>query len=109
MTNEVGEAMEMLLSGETINANEAKKIGLIDKIIIQKNLIKESIKFLRKIINNSPIAIANTIKAVNSNSQDIINHLENEKKLFKKTFISEDSKEGINAFLNKRKAKFKGE
>ena len=102
-------AMKMLLSGEIINANEAKKIGLIDAIINQKNLIKESIKFLKKIINNSPIAIANTIKAVNSNSQDIINHLENEKKLFKKTFLSEDSKEGINAFLKKRQAKFKGE
>ena len=101
-------AMKMLLSGEILDAVKAKEIGLIDDVFESKELINESIKFLNNIIQNSPVAISNTIKSINSDKNQVKNFLKNERKLFEKTFSSLDCKEGIDAFLNKRKPKFKG-
>ena len=101
-------AMKMLLSGEILDAVKAKEIGLIDDVFESKELINESIKFLNNIIQNSPVAISNTIKSIKSDKNQVKDFLKNERKLFEKTFSSLDCKEGIDAFLNKRKPKFKG-
>jgi enoyl-CoA hydratase len=100
-------AMELLLSGKTINAVEAKDLGLINYIIKPQDLLSVSWNLMDNILHNSPQAIKSIISCVNafySYNADAFNTEINE---FEKCFGEPDFFEGTNAFLSKRLPDFK--
>jgi enoyl-CoA hydratase len=101
-----GVACKMLLSGEIIDSSEAFRIGLVDKIA--DDLDAEVDKISLKISKNSPNAISKTLESINKGlDSNIKTGLLIERDLFAQTFEDSDSKEGMDAFINKRKPKFK--
>ena len=99
-------ALELLLTGEVINAEKAYKIGLVNTLV-EKNLLEEVFSLCIKINLNSANAIANTLKSVfKGYNMDIDNALSIESSNFKKSFEHDDSQKGLNAFLKKTKPKF---
>lgn len=104
-----GKALEMMLTGGIINANEALSIGLVNKVVSQESLYQESNKIMSKIIQQAPIAIANIIRAVNSAENCEENGYQTETNGFMNCCGTADFKEGTSAFLQKRKPEFKGE
>jgi enoyl-CoA hydratase len=104
-----GRAMEMIMSAAMIDAETAKNYGLVNHVVPQAELIEFTKGIASKIAKNSPIAISNAIAAVNANYKEGVNGYEIEIKNFGKSFGTADFKEGTTAFLEKRKAEFKGE
>lgn len=103
-----GRAMELIMSAGMIPADEAYRIGLVNHVVPQAELIEFTKSVAQKIMKNSPVAIGKAIEAVNANFTDGINGFETEIKNFGKCFGTGDFKEGTTAFLEKRKADFKG-
>ncbi len=103
-----GRAMEMIMSATMIDAETAKNYGLVNHVVPQAELIEFTKGIATKIAKNSPVAISNAIAAVNANFKDGVNGYEIEIKNFGKSFGTADFKEGTTAFLEKRKAEFKG-
>ena len=101
-----GKAMEMIMTARMINADEALKVGLVNYVVAQEELLPLAIKLATKIIQNSPLAIASAIKAVNAGFKDGVNGYDKEIKQFGKCFGTNDFTEGTTAFLEKRKANF---
>ena len=97
-------AIDLLVSGKIINAEEAYRIGLVNKIFDQDNLIDEIMNLTRLINQNSPNAIANTLSSIYYGNSE--KGYDNEAKIFKDSFKHNDSKVGIAAFINKHKPKF---
>ncbi|XP_034261782.1 enoyl-CoA hydratase, mitochondrial [Pantherophis guttatus] len=110
LTRAVGKslAMEMVLTGERISAQEAKLAGLVSKVCPVEKLLDEAIGCGEKIARHSKLVAAMAKEAVNAAFELTLaegNRLE--KRLFHATFATEDRKEGMNAFVEKRDAKFK--
>lgn len=103
-----GKAMEMITTAGMINAQEAKSYGLVNHVVPQAELLTFCNEIAQKIIKNSPVAIAYAIKAVNANYKDGTDGYQTEIKGFGECFGTNDFKEGTTAFLEKRKAEFKG-
>ena len=104
-----GIALELLLSGKMISANEAKEIGLVNLVVPQEKLMETCIKLANKMTKNGPIALLKTISAVNDGFDiPLQNALELEAKQFGEIFESEDKTEGLSAFVSKRKPNFNG-
>jgi len=104
-----GKAMEMLFTGDMIDANEALRIGLINRILPQEELLPELEKIMVRIIKKSPLIMRYTIQAVNNGlCMTLKDGLALEANLFSMCANSEDMREGTDAFLNKRKPVFKG-
>lgn len=103
-----GRAMEMIMTAGMISAEEAKNYGLVNHVVSQDELLDFTYGIAQKIMRNSPTAISQAIKAVNANFEDGVNGFQTEIKSFGKCFGTEDFKEGTTAFLEKRKAEFKG-
>lgn len=103
-----GRAFEMILTAGMVSAQEAYRIGLVNHLVPQIELISFCNGIATNILKNSPLAIAQAIKAVNANFKDGVNGYETEIKAFGKCFGTNDFKEGTTAFLEKRKADFKG-
>jgi len=105
-----GMAMEILLGAENITADEACRIGLVNKVVSLRELIPSVEKLATSIIKNAPIAIAATIDSVNSSfEKSMMQGLAYEQKEFSKLFTSKDTKEGLSAFVEKRSPNFTGE
>ena len=102
-----GIAMELILSANVINVERGEKVGLLNHITSQENLLSFSTDLAKKIISNSSSAIAASIKCINSNFKDGENGYLTEISEFSNCFQSEDFIEGTNAFIKKRKANFK--
>lgn len=111
LTRAVGKAlaMEMVLTGKFISAEEAFQAGLVNKIVPVEVLLKETVKLAASIASKSPIATRLAKESVNKAFETTLDEgLQFERKNFYLTFASEDQKEGMAAFIEKRKAEFKG-
>ncbi|RMB63444.1 enoyl-CoA hydratase [Dokdonia sinensis] len=103
-----GRAMEMIMTAGMIDATVALDYGLINHLVPQDELITLAEKLASKIMRNSPVAIAVAIGAVNAGFKDGVNGYEAEIEAFGNCFGTDDFTEGTTAFLEKRKANFKG-
>ena len=101
-------AMELVLSGSTISAEEALNYGLVSKVVPLKDLDKETIALAENIANKSlPILILAKEAILRSFESTLSEGMINERRLFQSTFELEDRQEGMMAFLEKRSPKFK--
>ncbi|TKC12514.1 enoyl-CoA hydratase [Pedobacter polaris] len=103
-----GRAIEMIATADMITAENAAKIGLVNEVVPLTELISKAEEILNKIKSRAPLAIASAIKAVNSSLRKDVNGFDVEIEEFGNCFQTEDFKEGVAAFLEKRKAVFKG-
>ena len=103
-----GRAMELIMTAGMIDAETAKNYGLVNHVVAQDELLEFAKGIATKISNNSTVAIAKAIQAINANFEDGTNGYEVEIENFGACFGTEDFKEGTSAFLEKRKAAFPG-
>jgi len=104
-----GKALEIILTGEAITAKEALEIGLVSKIVPRKELLTEAEALARDIAAKGPIALRFIKEAVNKGLDLTLEQgLRLEADLYFLLHTTADRTEGINAFLEKRKPKFKG-
>ncbi|XP_062976640.1 enoyl-CoA hydratase, mitochondrial [Elgaria multicarinata webbii] len=110
LTRAVGKslAMEMILTGERISAQEAKLAGLVSKVCPVEKLLEEAVSCGEKIAKNSKLVTAMAKEAVNAAFEmTLAEGNKVEKRLFHATFATDDRKEGMSAFVEKREADFK--
>jgi enoyl-CoA hydratase len=104
-----GRAMQMVLSGETITAQEAHRIGLVNEVTAAAELVPRAEAIAGKIVANAPLAVRYAMDAINKGMEmTLAEGLKLEADLFGACCATEDHKEGTAAFLEKRAAQFKG-
>ena len=104
-----GRALQLILTGEVISAEEAYRIGLVNEIVPSSNLIVRAEAILHQIISNAPLGVKFSIEAVNKGLEASVSEgLLLEASLFAVCAGSEDKKEGTSAFLAKRAPQFQG-
>ncbi len=103
-----GKAMELLMSANMIDANEAKQLGLVNYVTTADTLLEHTKKILDIINSKAPLAVAACIKAANAVYDESKDGYALEIEEFGNAFATEDMKEGTTAFLEKRKANFTG-
>jgi enoyl-CoA hydratase/carnithine racemase len=104
-----GRAMQLVLTGEMINAQEAHRIGLVNEVTSPTELIPRAEAIAQKIIANAPLAVQYSLEAINKGLEMTLPEaLYLEAVLFSVACSSEDKKEGTTAFLEKGPAQFKG-
>jgi enoyl-CoA hydratase len=111
LTRAVGKglAMEMVLTGRFITADEAYRVGLVNKVVPVEVLLMETVKIAKLIAAKSPIAVRLAKESVVKAFETTLDEgLQFERKNFYLTFASEDQKEGMKAFVEKRAPDFKG-
>jgi len=103
-----GRALELLMSGNMIDANTALQYGLVNYVVKQEELLTTARSALETINSKAPLAVAACIRTANAVYDESKNGFELEIKEFGNCFATEDMKEGVSAFLEKRKAIFNG-
>jgi enoyl-CoA hydratase len=102
-------AMEMILTGGTISAEEAKALGLVNRVVPPGKYLEEATKLASEIASKAPIAVRSAKEAIAASQEmGLAAGLELGRKLFYDLFGTEDKKEGMSAFLEKRKPNFMG-
>ena len=102
-------ALELIMTGDMIGAEEALRIGLVNKVVEPEHLEEEARKLALKLAEKPPLALEAAKKAVKqASSLPIEEGLRTEAELFGLLFSTQDVREGIEAFLSKRKPEFKG-
>lgn len=105
-----GRAFEYLMSADMLSADQALNFGLVNYVEDDKEkATAKAIEILTKIMSKAPVAIGLVIDSVNAHFEDGVNGYQTEANSFAGCFGTEDFKEGVSAFLEKRKANFKGE
>jgi enoyl-CoA hydratase len=104
-----GRAMEMILTASRVKADEAHRIGLVNKVFPSDQLLAETEKAVRQMISFGPVAVRFALDAVNHGSEmPLADGLNYEATFFGLLASTDDVKEGMQAFLEKRPAKFTG-
>jgi enoyl-CoA hydratase len=104
-----GRALQLILSGETISAHEAYRIGLVNEVVPAADLIPRAEAILKMIASNAPIAVKLSLEAVNKGSETSQTEgFALEASYFGLCAGTEDKKEGTSAFLEKRAPQFLG-
>ena len=104
-----GRALEMLLTGEMVDAQEAFRIGLVNRVVPKDRLLAEAEALLRKMIANGPVSLRFVLEAVNAGLEMPLAEAQYlEATLFGLVCTTADMKEGTKAFLEKRPPKFTG-
>lgn len=111
LTRAVGKtlAMEMVLNNRQLSAAEAEKYGLVNRVAPDERMLDEALSLAAEIAQRSPLALGLAKEAVNAAFEgSLAETLDDERRLFQLTFASQDQKEGMRAFLEKRKPTWKG-
>ncbi len=104
-----GYAKEMIYTGKVIRADEALRIGLVNAVYEPEELMDKAMEMAQMMLKNAPMAISLAKQSINEGYDlDADGAIGLENKLFGKCFATSDQKEGMDAFLNKRKATFTG-
>jgi enoyl-CoA hydratase len=104
-----GKALELILSGRTVDAKEAGEVGLVNKVVPAAELLPAAEAMAKEFIKNAPLALAYSIEAINKGLDRTLDEgLELEAQIFGRTCATEDFKEGAKAFMEKRKPDFRG-
>ena len=104
-----GYAKEMIYTGKVIRADEALRIGLVNAVYEPEELMDKAMEMAQMMLKNAPVAISLAKQSINEGYDlDADDAIGLENKLFGKCFATSDQKEGMDAFLNKRKAAFTG-
>jgi enoyl-CoA hydratase len=101
-------ALELLMTADAIKADQAMELGLVNHVVEQEHLHEFCYELLEKITSKSPVAIAGVIECVNAYYEEGMDGFDKEIEVFGECFGTEDFKEGTDAFINKRKARFTG-
>lgn len=104
-----GKALEMLLTSDMIQADEAMRLGLVTHVVESGHEVDKAFEILRKISTKGPLAVAKSIQLVNDYFDKKVDGFEREYTEFGKTIGSADSKEGAAAFIEKRSPVFKAQ
>ena len=103
-----GNAIELIIGGHIIDSNEALRIGLVNKVFDQDKLLDEAILFAKIITANGPFAVSQSLKCINDSSNySLAEGLKKEVEQFSDLFESQETNEGLKAFVEKRKANFR--
>jgi len=103
-----GRALELLMSGNMINAQTALQYGLVNHVTPQEELLNKAKSILTIINSKAPIAIAQSIRCANIAEHSNVDGYAAEIEAFGECYVTEDMKEGVTAFMEKRKPVFKG-
>jgi len=102
-------AMEMLITGELMDAEEALRLGFLNRVVPKEKVMEEAERYARIIADNGPLAVTAIKKAVLTNiGLTLAEGLAKEMEIAFPVFMSEDAKEGPRAFKEKRKPQFQG-
>lgn len=102
-----GKAMELLMTADMIGAEEAHRLGLVNHVVTQDQLMAKTHEVMNKITAQSPKAIAGIVRCVDAFFTDGVDGFKTEVEEFGKCFGTDDFREGVGAFMDKRKANFK--
>ena len=103
-----GNAIELIIGGHLIDANEAYRIGLANNVFPLNDLMKEAIKFAKLVLCNGPNCLAESLHCINESAgHSLIEGLNLEVEAFSKLFGTDETNEGLNAFVEKRNANFR--
>lgn len=110
LTQYIGKAksFELHMTADMLSADQALQMGLVNYVTAPEELIPKCVAILEKIATKSPMAVAGVIASVNGYFEEGVDGYKKEIEEFGKCFATEDFKEGTAAFLEKRKAQFKG-
>ncbi len=103
-----GKAFEMIVTADMLNAQDAYKWGLVNYVVSQEELLAKCKEVASKVAMRSPVAVKTAIKVINAGYNAHVNGFDIEIEEFGKMFGTKDFKEGVKAFLEKRKPSFNG-
>lgn len=104
-----GRASEILFTGDNLDAQEAYRIGLVNRVYAQEELMTQALTLAQKISSRAPLGVQLTKTAIQKGqNMDIVTGQAFEAEVFGQIFSTQDQKEGCSAFLEKRKADFQG-